>query len=266
MPSFLFALLDRYFAPPPEAERVAFLKGQPFAHRGLHNGGMHGGGVVENSRAAFQAALDQGLGIELDVRAAAGREAFVFHDAELDRLTDERGAIAKKMAHQLDLIKLKGSDETIPRLGEILTMVAGRVPILIEVKADSPSVNGVCIGIRRVLEGYLGPVAIMSFNPEIGRWFHRHARRYVRGLVVTEGEELKLAARLKAWAMRRMSIWRAKPDFLAYDIRKLPSAFAAEQRARGLPVLTWTVRTADQEKIAMAHADEIIFEMPPARQ
>ena len=264
MPFFLFTLLDRYLAPPPEAERVAFLKAQPFAHRGLHGSGRQGGSVTENSRAAFQAALDQGLGIELDVRAAAGREAFVFHDADLDRLTDERGAIAKKMAHQLDLIKLKGCDETIPRLGEILTLVAGRVPILIEVKSESPSVNGVCIGIRRVLEGYLGPVAIMSFNPEIGRWFHRHARRYVRGLVVTEREEHGLVAKLKAWGLRRLSLWRAKPDFLAYDISKLPSVFAAEQRARGLPVLTWTVRTADQEKTALLHADEIIFEKPRA--
>ncbi len=253
------ALISRTFAPPPEPDRVAFLKAQPFAHRGLHDGA-----IVENSRAAFQAALNKGLGIELDVRQAAGKEAFVFHDAQLDRLTDAKGPFGKKLAKDIDGIRLKGTGETIPRLTEILELVAGRVPILIEVKADRPSVNGVCIGVRRALEGYLGPVAIMSFNPEVGRWFRRHAHRYIRGLVVTEAAEVTLWRRVKAWALRYFSLWRAKPDFLAYDIRCLPSAFASAQRARGLPVLTWTVRTADQEALALAHADEIIFEKPSA--
>ncbi len=253
------ALISRTLSPSPDADRVAFLKAQPFAHRGLH-----GGDIVENSRAAFRAAVSKGLGIELDVRQAGGKEAFVFHDAQLDRLTDATGPFGNKLAKDIEGIRLKGTDETIPKLVEILELVAGRVPILIEVKADRPSVNGVCIGVRRALEGYLGPIAIMSFNPEVGRWFHRHAKRYVRGLVVTEKEEAKLWGKVKAWALRYISLWRAKPDFLAYDIRCLPSAFAASERARGLPVLTWTVRTADQEKLALAHADEIIFEKPSA--
>jgi glycerophosphoryl diester phosphodiesterase len=261
MPFSPLALINRTLAPPPDADRVAFLKAQPFAHRGLH-----GGDIVENSRAAFRAAINQGLGIELDVRQAAGREAFVFHDASLDRLTDAKGPIGNKVAKELDTIRLTGTGETIPRLADILDLVAGQVPILIEVKADRPSVNGVCIGVRRALEGYRGPVAVMSFNPEVGRWFHRHAKRYVRGLVVTETIEPKIWAKVKQWALRYASLWRAKPDFLAYDINCLPSSFASSQRARGLPVLTWTVRTAEQEDLALAYADEIIFEkVPPVR-
>ncbi len=260
MPFSPLGLLDAFLCPPPAAERVSFLKQQPYAHRGLHGEGLHGQGVPENSRAAFQAAIDKGLGIELDVQPAAGREAFVFHDADLGRLTGETGLLAKRIAADLDLVTLKGTTETIPRLSEILNLVDGRVPILIEVKSDSPTVNGLCLGIRRVLEGYRGPIAIMSFNPEIGRWFHRHARRYVRGLVVTEGGEKGWRQRLTGRFTRHVSLWRAKPDFLAYDIRDFPSRFATAQRARGLTVLTWTVRTAAQEAIAMHHADEIIFE------
>ncbi len=255
MPFSPLGLLDGLLSPPPLAERIAFLGKQAYAHRGLHSSG-----IPENSRAAFLAAIDKGFGIELDVQAAVGREAFVFHDAILDRLTDETGPLGKRIATDLDKIVLKGSTETIPRLSEILALVDGRVPILIEVKSDSPTVNGICLGIRRVLEGYRGPVAIMSFNPEISRWFRRHARRYVRGLVVTEGGAQGWRQRIKGHFTRHLSLWRAKPDFLAYDIRDLTSPFATGQRARGLTVLTWTVRIAAQEAVAMQCADEIIFE------
>ena len=251
MPFSPFAPLDRLIAPPPEADRVAFLGGQPYAHRGLH-----GGAIVENSRAAFRAAIEGGFGIELDVQAAHGGEPFVFHDATLDRLTDAKGALWDRVGHELDGIRLKGTEETIPRLGEILALIDGRVPLLIEVKAKGRSIGAFCLGVRRALEGYRGPVAVMSFNPEVGHWFHAHAPRIVRGLVVTEEGKRGLRGR----AERHVALWHAKPDFLAYDIRDLPGRFPAQQRARGLKLLTWTVRTAEQERIASAAADAIIFE------
>ena len=249
--------LDALAAPPPDPARVAFLKAQPFAHRGLH-----GNGIVENSRAAFSAAVALGHGIELDVQPAQGGEPFVFHDARLERLTGDSGALAARAASELDRIRLKGSDETIPRLSDILSLVAGRAPILIEVKIDSHHVGHLCLGVRRALEGYRGDYAVMSFNPEVGRWFRTHAPRIVRGLVVTEHGPETRAQRLRARAERHLSLWRAKPDFLAYDIRDLPSRFAGAQRERGLPVLTWTVRTAEQERTASACADEAIYERP----
>jgi glycerophosphoryl diester phosphodiesterase len=249
--------LDSLIAPAPGAARVAFLKAQPFAHRGLH-----GSGVIENSRTAFNAAIALGHGIELDVQAALGGEPFVFHDARFDRLTDETGAFADRSASQIAAIRLKDSAETIPMLAEILELVAGRAPILVEVKTQSRHVGHLCLAVRRALEGYRGNIAVMSFNPEVGRWFHEHAPRIVRGLVVTEeGPETRME-KLRARAIRHLSLWRAKPDFLAYDIRDLPSVFAGAQRARGLPVLTWTVRTAEQEQTVFACADEAIYEKP----
>jgi glycerophosphoryl diester phosphodiesterase len=247
----LLSPLDTLIAAPPEEKRVAFLKAQPFAHRGLH-----GAGVIENSRAAFAAAIALGHGIELDVQGAAQGEAFVFHDAKLERLTHESGAFADRLGPELDKIQLKDCDETIPRLSEILDLVAGRVPILIEVKAPGPLVGVLCLSVRRALEGYRGQVAVMSFNPQVGRWFHDHAPRVVRGLVVTEAEKRGPRGR---WE-RHLSLWRARPDFLAYDVRDLPSGFAGQQRARGLPVLTWTVRTPEQQEAAAAHADAPIYE------
>jgi glycerophosphoryl diester phosphodiesterase len=256
----LSALLDNRQSPAPDLARVAFLARQPYAHRGLH-----GSAIIENSRAAFRAAIREGYGIELDVQAALGGEPFVFHDATLERLTREEGRVIDHQPHELDRITLRGTAETIPRLTEILELIGGKVPLLIEVKAKGPLVGGFCLSIRRTLEGYRGPVAVMSFNPEIGHWFAHHAPRIVRGLVVTEENdgETRLGRSKGEW-QRHASLWRAQPDFLAYDVRDLPSRFAGAQRERGLPVLVWTVRNAAQERTALTYADEAIFEKPRA--
>jgi glycerophosphoryl diester phosphodiesterase len=251
----LLSPLDSAIAPPPAANRVAFLKAQPFAHRGLH-----GGDVIENSRAAFAAAIAAGHGIELDVQAGGAGEAFVFHDATLERLTGGTGRFDAMLGPELDRITLKGTNETIPRLREILDLVAGRVPILIEVKAPGRLVGVLCLSVRRALEGYRGQVAVMSFNPQVGRWFHDHAPRIVRGLVVTQQQDSGRFRNVRGRATRHAALWRARPDFLAYDIRDLPSGFATQQRTRGLPVLTWTVRSPADEAVALAHADEAIYE------
>lgn len=255
----LFAPFDHLLAPPPEPARIAFLGAQPFAHRGLH-----GDGVIENSRAAFVAAIALNHGIELDVQGAQQGEIFVFHDDTLDRLTAERGAFVDRPAHAIDQIRIGGTDETIPRLSEILAIVGGRTPILIEIKAPGALVGALCLSVRRTVEGYTGTFAIMSFNPNVGRWFRMHAPRIVRGLVVTEGEDQSFGQKRIGGVKRHLALWQSQPDFLAYDIRDLPSRFATAQRKRGLKLVTWTVRTAEQERTALLHADEVIYEKPTA--
>lgn len=255
----LFGPLDDLITPAPVPARVAFLRERPFAHRGLH-----GPGVLENSRAAFSAAIAGGYGIELDVQASREGEAFVFHDAQFDRLANATGKLSETRGVDIEKICLKGTTETIPRLSEVLDLVAGQAPILIEIKVDKGPVGVLCLAVRRALEGYNGPVAIMSFHPDVGRWFHEHAARIVRGMVITEQEASALPDRGRQAIERQLGLWHAKPDFLAYDVRDFPSRFAAAQKKRGLPVLTWTVRTPEQEAVAARYADEIIFEKPPA--
>ncbi len=247
----LFAPLENLIAPPPAESRIAFLKAQPYAHRGLH-----GNGIVENSRDAFRAAMALGHGIETDVQAARDGEAMVFHDATLERLTDSSGPVAAHTPAELGRITLRGTTETIAQLPDLLALIAGRVPVLIEIKAQGRRVAPLCLSVRRALEGYRGDAAIMSFNPLVPAWFHDHATRIVRGLVVTEQDRHGAKAALARW----VSMATAKPDFLAYDVRDLPSKFAGAARARGIPVLTWTVRDAHAERCAFAHADEAIYE------
>jgi glycerophosphoryl diester phosphodiesterase len=232
--------------------RTAWLRGITYAHRGLH-----GRGRIENSPGAFADAVEAGLGIECDVQRSADGRAVVFHDRELDRLTGEKGPVATRSVAELTRIALRGTAETIPTLRDLLDHVAGRVPLLIELKSrgDRP-VAPLCRAVLRDLEGYGGPHAVMSFDPHVGHWFAGHSPQTVRGLVVSEANARTLGAAFK----RRFALWRSRADFLAYDVRDLPSRFAAAQRARGLPVLTWTVATPALRQRATAYADGCIAE------
>lgn len=248
----LLGPIDRWLAPAPPSGRVDWIRGARFAHRGLH-----GGGLGENSPGAFAAALARGMGIECDVQKTADGQAMVFHDFELDRLTAETGPVAARSAEQLGQITLREGGDPIPTLRKLLDQVAGQVPLLIEIKTRKERpVAQVCLAVRRVLEGYIGPHAVMSFDPRVCSWFAHHSARTARGLVVTEENDKALFGRVR----RHVWLWIAKPHFLAYDIRDLPSRFAASQRRRGLPVATWTVRSAEHRERAAAHADAPIAE------
>jgi glycerophosphoryl diester phosphodiesterase len=148
----------------------------------------------------------------------------------------------------------------MPLLSEALLLVGGRAPLLIEIKSPERRVARLCAAVGEALAGYEGPVAVMSFNPEVGAWFGRCRTEILRGLVVTESGRRGLRGRIE----RRLALWRSQADFLAYEIRDLPSSFAGAARQRGLPVYTWTVRSEGDRARAAAHADQIIFEAPPS--
>lgn len=241
------------------APRAAFLGATDYAHRGLHG---HGTGLAENSLPAFAAAVERGFGVECDVRLSADGIAFVFHDDRLDRMTAARGRLTERTSDALDRIALAG-DGPIPRLSALLSLVAGRTPLLIELKIDrGERAAFLCRAVRDALRAYSGSVAVMSFHPGVARWFRIHGPDVPRGLVVTEeGGRGRWSAARRSLAMRLTA-----PDFLAHDIRDLPGPFARLAHRRGLPVLSWTVRTPQQWRTVRACADAAIFEgEPPAR-
>jgi len=250
----LFALFDRWFAPSPPAGRCDWLTGSAYAHRGRHD---RDGGAVENSTSAFAAAIAAGLGIECDVQLSRDGQAMVYHDEDLARLTGREGLLADETAATLSLLPLTGSGDAIPTLASLLSQVAGQVPLLIEIKiARGGRVAPLCLAVRRALEGYSGPVAVMSFDPRVSAWFRRFAPHRVRGLVMTEASWRTLGAK----ARRHVALWRARPDFLAYDIDDIGGSFAQGQRRRGIPLLTWTVDNPSRAARAMTRADAPIAE------
>ena len=249
----LYAALDAWLIRPPEAGRVAWLREADYAHRGLHGAE----GAPENSPAAFAGAIVRGLGIECDVQRTSDGQAVVFHDFELDRLTGESGAVIDRSAAQLGQINLSGTGDGIPTLQRLLEQIGGRVPLLIELKSRKGlRVAALCLAVRRVLEGYRGPVAVMSFDPRVSRWFAVHSRHIVHGLVVSERDKSRFLRTVRT----RATLWAARPEFLAWDVRDLPSRLAAKQRKRGLPLLTWTVRDDRLRERAEKYADAPIAE------
>lgn len=250
----IFALIDRLKAPAPPQDVADWLGSVTYAHRGLH-----GDGVAENSPAAFAGAIVRGFGIECDVRRSWDGRALVFHDATLDRLAGRNGQLDEMGVGEITQVRLSIGGEAIPTLRDVLEQVAGKVPLLLEIKSDKgKSIGLLCKAVRRDLEGYRGPVAVMSFDPRVGAWFARRAPAITRGLVVTEADSRTFSGLVK----RHLSLWAAKAQFLAYDIRDLPSGFAQSQRKRGLPVLSWTVNSPTLRQRAADHADAPIAEGP----
>ncbi len=204
--------------------------------------------------AAFDAAIAKGLGIECDVRLSRDGQPFVFHDASLMRMAGQAGAVADRDAAELDALRLPDGG-AIPRLTALLDACI-TTPLLIEIKVEGRDVAPTCSVVARTLDGRDQPVAVMSFNPLAMRWFAQHRPDMVRGLVSSSQNK----GRLRALFDRTLALWLANPDFLACDIRDLPFRFADAVSRRGLPVLSWTVRSTAQRAIAAAHADQIIFE------
>jgi glycerophosphoryl diester phosphodiesterase len=225
-----------------------------YAHRGLHSVG-----VPENSRAAAEGAIAAGMGIECDIQMSRDNVPLVFHDWELDRLTKESGKVAARSAEDLCRIALMDTGESIWPLAELLELIGGRVPLLVEVKAQPHlPVAEPCIAIAKALAEYAGPVAVMSFDLRVGEWFAKHAPDVARGLVITDTLDHGYRS---AWRAPH-ALERAAPDFLASDVRDLPNALTSLWRETGRPLLTWTVRSSETRATGLAHADALIAEGP----
>jgi len=233
---------------------------RPVAHRGLH-----GGGVIENTLAAAKAAVDAGYAIEVDLQLTSDNEIVVFHDDTLDRLTDAKGPLAERTLAELKGFAIGGTREHIPALQELLDLVAGRTPLVLELKSDWNGDERLARRTAEVLVGYSGPVAVMSFDPRILVTLQKHAPGLPRGIVAEryyDDPEWSPATRQQKFYLGNLlHITRTKPHFVAYSVNDLP-AFAPliARHFLGMKLLTWTVRSNEQRKTARRWANQMIFE------
>lgn len=241
----------------------AFLR-VPLAHRGLHDRTK---GVVENSRGAFEAAIAKGYGIELDVQGDAQAVPLVFHDADLDRLTGATGALRDREASDLTAIRLSDSTESIPTLADVLDLIAGRCPLLIEIKDQDgrlgPDVGELQNRVCDALSGYIGPVAVMSFNPHTIAAVKTRAPNLPIGLVTDAFSAADWPEVPPARRATLAGIPDAEDlglDFISHNRRDLTSPAVSRLKSKGLPILCWTVRSKEQEMTARKTADNVTFE------
>ena len=199
--------------------------------------------------AAFAAALSIGAGIECDLRLSADGVPMVFHDRDAMRLCGDPIILSSARAEQLSGLRLTGTDQRIPTLASLLELVAGRVPLLLELK-DERNASRFSAAVAAALDGYSGPVGVMSFAAGTGRWLKANTPQIRRGLVLSDRD-----ASLRRWAKMR----RADPDFLAVKRTELGRPWLHAARSR-LPVYAWTVRSAAERSSATVHADALIWE------
>ncbi len=235
----------------------------PIAHRALHDVSDN---RPENSRAAIRAAIDAGYGIEIDLQLTSDNQAMVFHDYDLRRLTGAVGPIRQITAKKASQTILKHSDEGIPTLAEVLELVAGQVPLLIEFK-DQDGGMGTEIGqleqdAVRALQDYSGPVALMSFNPNSVAELARIAPHLPRGLVTCSYRpEEELLPQATCDHLRKITDFdRVGASFISHEVADLNRPRVAELKNRDVPILCWTVRSAEQEAEARKVADNVTFE------
>ncbi len=242
---------------------AAFL-GAPLAHRAYHDRNQR---RPENSRAAITAAIAAGYGIEIDLQLSSDGVAMVFHDEALDRLTPATGLVRHHTAATLAQIKLRDSDETIPSLAEILALVAGRTPLLIELKDQTDTMSDTDGRLETAtaaqLASYQGPVAVMSFNPHAIAHMARLAPQIPRGLTTSAYDATDWAP----LAPETCDHLRAIPDydrtlssFISHEAADLARPRVIALKSRGAAVLCWTIRTPAAEAEARRIAQNITFE------
>ncbi|MFC8845550.1 MULTISPECIES: glycerophosphodiester phosphodiesterase family protein [unclassified Micromonospora] len=226
----------------------------PIAHRGLVAAGR-----PANSLSAFEAAAAAGYACELDVQLTSAGELVVVHDYDLTNLTGAAIRTGQLGPMDRQRLRLDGTDERIPTLGEVLDRVAGRVPLLIELKRPVPSPPpSLAVAVLQQLAGYSGQYAVESFDPLLVAalrvaMLRRSPVGRICGLLRTADPVSRMLGR------SMVSNFVVRPDFLAYEVDGFPSRLVAWWRRRGVPVVAWPVATPEQEQFARQFADNIVF-------
>ena len=237
------------------------MEGYHYAHRGYHDGNV---AVPENSLSAFQAAIDAGYGIELDVQLSADKVPMVFHDADLMRVCGVDGKIWDYTCRELQQMKLFDTDETVPTLAEALALIGGQVPVLVEYKMDKVDTD-VCAYSHELLKNYDGAYAIQSFHPFALLWYRQNAGDVPRGILARnfirdnkeKGEESTVVDFLTTNLMLNVIGY---PDFVAYDWQDADYFALKLTRLMGAKTSTWTLKDPANYDTVQGEFDLYTFE------
>ena len=229
----------------------------PIAHRGLHDE-VH----PENSLSAFQAAVNAGYAIELDLHLLQDQVLAVLHDSNTLRMTGKDAIIEELNSDQLPQYRFINSSETIPTFAQVLQLVKGRVPLLIEMKQNQQNEAAAAVLIdllQQYRQDYGGEYAVESFDPQFLLVLKRKAPEILRGQLAcldSEQPDAEINKKLAFCSYNDLT----EPQFIAYAILDMPLEFLNQARKNGMPILGWTVRTPEQLTHARRYCDNVIFE------
>ncbi len=241
---------------------LGWLTRRPIAHRGLHDANA---GVIENTQSAVKAAISYGFAIEVDLQISKDGEAMVFHDDTLNRLTTSKGKVIDRTVKQLKRVNFEDTKDKMWRLSDLLQLVRGVVPLVIEIKSPRDNVGPLEKRVAEVLASYTGPACVMSFNPNSVITLKTLAPNLPRGLVAGRFGDIPEWAHLseKERFNRRHLLYAFEADanFIAYHVKALPAPapWVAHTLLRK-PLLSWTVRSEQDRRTVRRWADQMIFE------
>lgn len=227
----------------------------PIAHRGLHSDT-----VSENSMQAFSLAIEKGYAIEIDLHLMKDGKLVVLHDANLKRVTGKDALIKDLTEDNLKDYPLLLNGETIPTFRDFLNLVDGKVPVLIEIKANDGLNTVLCDTLLTDLENYprKDMIALQSFNPYVVKYLKEKTREYSVGLLATGNYSFSA---IKNYILKNLLLYKKiKADFISYNVAYMPFKKVEKIKKRGHKALAWTINTPEKLEKARKYADNIIFE------
>ena len=250
-------LLYLFLVAPKNRKEMKKFKNKMYAHRGLHNDER-----AENSMSAFKAAVDGGYGIELDIRLSKDGKLVVFHDDTLDRVCGREGKVIEFTYEELSSFSLKGTKDGVPLFSDVLALVDGKVPLLVEIK-ENPGDSAVSKAACEMLSGYKGEYIVESFNPLSLKTVKDEKPEIVRGVLSQRYYAYEQYRKPLYFALQALWLnFLCRPAFIAYDHHHAKSL--SLRFVRGffdVPTLAWTVRSKEEEEEARKNGfDGIIFE------
>lgn len=251
---YMLAIMPRVFHCPD----TSLFKKIYFAHRGLHDNATD---APENSMAAFRKAVEAGFGMELDVHVTKDGVPVIFHDFTLERICGDKAKIEECTYEELQRFTLCNSNEKIPRFEDLLTMIAGRVPLIVEIKSENVNVS-FCARIDKLLRAYSGEYCIESFNPMVLWWFRRHHNGVIRGQLSSNFRKDGGYTQVMYFLMEHLLLnFLTKPDFIAYNHKfyKEPGRRICH-RLYSRPAAAWTIQNQQDLEAMRRNFDVFIFD------
>lgn len=238
-------------------KNLEWIKTGLIAHRGLHTKDH---AVPENSALAFRLAIEKGYGIECDVNLMKDGTIVVFHDKDLKRLCDKDGLLMELNYEDIKNLTLLDSQEKILRLEEFLTLVDGKVPLLIELKMHGQN-DRMCELFMKIMDTYHGVWAMQTFHPFTVKWFHDHRPDVIRGIISEYFRDDDSLKKITKWLLKRMFFrFLNKPDFINYGIKDMPNRFLNRAMKRGTIVIAYASRSQADFDFVKQHYHNSVFE------
>ncbi len=238
-------------------KNLNWIQNNLIAHRGLHSIDLS---VPENSIASYTKALEKGYSIELDINVLKDGTVLAFHDHHFKRMCNDDRELRDVTYEECKNLKLLKTEEKIPKFDQVLKIINGKVPLLIELKPHG-DVIFLCESFMKTIQDYQGAWAIFSFHPKVVSWFKKYHPEIIRGQISEYFKDDKKMNFIAKYLMKSLFFNRfTKPDFVSYGIYDMPNKYLDKLMKKGLTVISYAARSQKEYDFVKSHYHNTVFE------